>query len=97
MAQRSLLQKPTNLFCGDYSFIVSVRQSDENRIQRTLENLEKTRGLRFRYQIIAHNLPKVSSRKIKQAIRNGKEPEGLAIPVLNYIKRNGLYTSLEAE
>lgn len=79
------------------SFIVSPRQSDEKKIQKTLKDLQQTRGMKLRYQIIANNLSEVSSSKIKQAIRNEKEPKGLTRPVLNYIKKNGLYISLKAE
>lgn len=79
------------------NFIISVRQSDEKKIHKIVKNLEKTRGLKFNYQIIANSFPEVSSSKIKQALRSGKEPEGLSRSVLNYIKKNGLYTSLKAE
>lgn len=79
------------------TFIISVRESDEKKIQKTLKDLQQTRGIKLRYQIIANNLPEISSSKIKQAIRNGKEPKGLARPVLNYIKKNGLYVSAKAE
>lgn len=79
------------------SFIISVRQSDEIKIRKIVKDLERTRGLEFHYQIIANDFPKVSSSKIKRAIRLGQVPVGLSRPVLNYIKKKRLYTSLKAE
>lgn len=79
------------------TFIIGVRELDEKNIQKTLKDLQQTRGIKLRYQIIANNLPEISSSKIKQAIRNNKEPKGLARQVLNYIKENSLYVSAKAE
>lgn len=78
-------------------FIVSVRKADENKIHQTLKDLETTRGLKLHYLIIDNDFSDVSSSNIKLALKSGQRPKGISTDVLNYIKKQGLYTSANAE
>jgi nicotinate (nicotinamide) nucleotide adenylyltransferase len=78
-------------------FIIGHRELSGEDIKSTLAALEKTRGVKLHYRVIETTLPDISSSKIRLALKRHKTPSGVPRPVLDYIKKQGLYASAMTE
>jgi nicotinate-nucleotide adenylyltransferase len=72
-------------------FIVGVRGGQKGEAIRRIKTIEKTRGLKFNYEIFVSEFPTVSSSKIRSLIKRSKTPSTIPKSVLEYIRANGLY------
>lgn len=77
--------------------LIASRQTSTTDLKATLKNLERTRNLKFTYNIIHPGLQDTASSKIRLDLKHGKDPSGLPIKVATYIKRHGLYSSVVEE
>lgn len=75
------------------SFIVGIRKGDEAHTKDVLKKLEKTRGMTFSTSFLMTEEHGISSSSIRNDLKRNKEPAGLPAGVLDYIRKNGLYTA----
>lgn len=73
-------------------FIIGVRRQTPSDIQKLLNNLEKTRGLKLSYDVFKAQDSNISSSTVRTKLRRGQEPLGLTSEVLDYIRRHNLYS-----
>ena len=73
--------------------VIASRQKDISKLESMFQILQKTTNLKFDYQIIQTDSEKVTSSKIRLAIRHGQQVSGLAPVVSSYITKNRLYAS----
>lgn len=77
------------------SFIVGIRKHDEAKMRLVLEQLQKTRGLKFKVNFIITENHNVSSTNIRLSYKRGTTPKGIIAETEDYIKENGLYVTEE--
>lgn len=73
--------------------VVVKRRYDQDEMARQLERLSVLGGWPARFHFIQHGASMASSTAIKKAIKDGVEPVGLPLSVLEYAKRYNLYGS----
>lgn len=73
--------------------LVASRKTDDKKILHSMKYLEKSRNLKFDFQIIYPDMAQVSSSKLRIDLKHGKNAAGIPAAVRNYISKNQLYTS----
>lgn len=73
---------------------IASRESDNNKILHNMKYLEKSRNIKFDYQIIRANQSEISSSRLRTALRKGKAIAGVPAEAQNYILQNKLYSSV---
>jgi nicotinate-nucleotide adenylyltransferase len=74
------------------SFVVASRNHKASEIKKYLREVQETRQLRLDYEIVGVEANKISSGRIRQAVRDGSaQVEGVDEAVLEYIRDNQLY------
>jgi nicotinate-nucleotide adenylyltransferase len=82
-----------NELLASSSFIIGIRKNDEKKVQQILKRLEKTRGIKFKTDIIVTRHHEITSSNIRLALKGGQKPQGLISETAAYIKENSLYKS----
>ncbi|HSX23880.1 MAG TPA: adenylyltransferase/cytidyltransferase family protein [Candidatus Saccharimonadales bacterium] len=77
--------------------MIAARLRDMSDLTATLHTLEKTRNLRFRYEIIHPAYEEVTSSTIRLLLKRDKAADGLPPAVQRYIKRHKLYSTTTAD
>lgn len=76
-------------------FIIGVRH-DQHQAIKLIQAIEKTRDIKFRYQIFQSPLAGVSSSKVKASLRQKGTNDEVVPEVLAYIKEHGLYSAADS-
>ncbi len=72
---------------------IAARKNDDKKILHNMKYLEKSRSLKFDYEIIHASLAELSSSKLRAALKKGNASSGIPLAVQDYIKQNKLYSS----
>jgi nicotinate-nucleotide adenylyltransferase len=84
-----------NELLASSSFIIGIRKNDEKKTVQVLKKLEKTRGIKFKTDIIVTQHHEITSSNIRLALKRGQIPSGLIPEISNYLKENKLYSSTQ--
>jgi nicotinate-nucleotide adenylyltransferase len=84
-----------NELLASSSFIIGIRKNDEKKTVQVLKKLEKTRGIKFKTDIIVTQHHEITSSNIRLALKRGQIPSGLIPEISNYLKENKLYSSIQ--
>lgn len=74
-------------------FAIGIRSHAKTDVTKRLKDIQKAKGLAMNYCLFRAPGASYASRKIRQAIRSGKPPQGLAPEVMEYVLATGLYAS----
>jgi nicotinate-nucleotide adenylyltransferase len=74
-------------------FVIGMRVYSADEVKRRISIVQKTRGLAMKYKLFQAPNADFSSSKIRQQVKNGQQPEGLAPEVLAYIQEQRLYSA----
>ncbi len=74
-------------------FVVGLRRQKEAEVNRQIDIIEQTRGLKIRHRLFQAPRPEVSSSTVKRSLQRGYNSAGVPPTVAKYIKSQGLYSS----
>ncbi len=74
-------------------FIIGIRKYSPGDLEKHIDVLQKTRGLKFKYTIFQAKNAEVSSSVLRSELRKGRQPRGLNPAVLRYIRKYQLYST----
>lgn len=84
-------------FVRTTALIVGLRQRSEKEIQQHINLIEKTRGVKIRYQTFVGPMSKHNSGNVRLALRKGGNSSDIDPRVSKYIRDNQLYTPSELQ
>lgn len=70
---------------------IGLRKSSKADIEEQIVTIEKTRGIKFRYQTFETEQALHNSMQARRQLRKGEQPEAVDPAVLKYIRRHHLY------
>ncbi len=74
-------------------FLIGARNASAADVKKHVHQIEKTKGVKFRYQIIQTAQTEISSVSVRTALRKGLDCPDVAPAVAEYINRHQLYHS----
>ncbi len=72
-------------------FLIGARISAAKDVAKHVHQIEKTKGLKFHYQIIQTAQTSISSLSVRNTLRKGHSSQDISPDVAEYIAENGLY------
>lgn len=73
--------------------MIASRQQNTDALIATINTLQNTRNLKFKYKIVYPDRQDVASSTIRLQLKRNQATVGLPISVENYIHKNRIYTS----
>lgn len=84
-----------NSLLEDCEMMIASRHQNATELDSTIKSMQKTRALKFDFQLVHPDQTDVTSSKIRLAIKHGNAVKGLDPAVLSYIKKQKLYTAVD--
>lgn len=73
--------------------VVGAQHASSSKLKELVQSINKTRGLKFRYNIVSFPQSMLNSSRVRQALRRGQIPEDVPPAVARYIVKHKLYSA----